>query len=95
MKFILSIILLITLNQFAENNQILAQTIHLDSIAVISDSSSSDTVNISLMVMDQIKQAKLKNEIESKRLSEAKDSTLIAEQSPTQSINKDTALLTS
>ena len=95
MKFLTLFILLITLNQFADTKQTFAQTIHLDSIAVITDSNTADSVNISLMVMEQIKQAKLKSELEAKQLSETKDTTKVAEQVSTQSENKDSAILTS
>lgn len=82
------------LDQFVDVKQTLAQTIHLDSIAVITDSNTSDSINISLIVMEQIKQAKLKSELDAKQLTDAKDTTIIANQVSSQTENNDSIILT-
>ncbi len=62
MKSCMLIILIVTLKQFLFVDEAYAQKIYLDSISVITDSTISDSINISSIVSKQIAEALLKQQ---------------------------------
>lgn len=93
MRFLYSMILLITFNQLLAIQVTSAQTIYLDSIAVIEAPNVSDTVIISLMVKQQIEQAKINRESELKNINENRDSITQAGQNQQLIENDDSTIL--